>query len=149
MMKYYDCVSQYDVDRFLEPFTEPTQPGPEKASALSPSSSRVIGLLIGLYKLFAKWADESVQTISYCMLLLLCSCFVPCYCFAHCCHDPIIMRTASHFSTFPRFHSVCASVSMFMINIDNCLFQFLCSCLRVCSLGATSLISSHQVSVCL
>ena len=35
------------------------------------------------------------------------------------------MRSASNFSTFPRFHSVCASVSMFTIIIDNRLFLFL------------------------
>ena len=51
--------------------------------------------------------------------------FVCCPCFAHCRHDPIIVRTASNFSSFPRFHSVCASVWMFAINVDNCLFQFL------------------------
>ena len=39
----------------------PPQPGPEKASALSPSSSRVIGFLIGLSKLFAKEGDQSVS----------------------------------------------------------------------------------------
>ena len=40
-----------------------------------------------------------------------------CSCFAHCCHDPFIVRSAS---TFPWFHSVCASVST-----ENCLFLFL------------------------
>ena len=78
---------------------------------------------------------------------MLCSCSRSCPCFAHCCHDPFIVRNASNFSTFPRFHSVCASVSMFTINIDNCLFLFLCKCLRFCNLGATSMIGSHQVSV--
>ena len=50
-----------------------------------------------------------------------CHCLASCNCSgsAHCCHDPIIVRTAS---TFPWFHSVCASVSMFTINVDNCLF---------------------------
>ena len=57
---------------------------------------------------------------SYCWLLLQYPCF------AHKCHDPFIVRSASNYSTFPRFHSVCASVSMFTINIDNYLFQFLC-----------------------
>ena len=77
----------------------------------------------------------ATQEFLLCSLLLLCSCF------PNCCHDPFIVRNASNFSTFPRFHSVCASVSMFItINIDNCLFLFLCSeCLRVCSLGATSM----------
>ena len=55
-------------------------------------------------------------------LLLLCS--LLCSCFAHCCHDPFIVRSASNLSTVPWFHSVCASVSMFTI-IDNCLFLFL------------------------
>ena len=89
----------------------------------------------------------SLHEVSYCLLLLHCSLLLHCPCFAHCRHDPIIVRTASNFSTFPRFHSVCASVSMFMINMDQCLFQFLCSCLRVCSLGDTPIVSSHQVSV--
>ena len=47
-----------------------------------------------------------------------------CSCFTHCCQDPFIVRSASNSSTGPRFHSVCASVSMFTIT-DNCLFLFL------------------------
>ena len=62
-----------------------------------------------------------------------CHCCAPCHCLAscncsgcsHCCHDAIIVRTASNFSTIPWFHSECASVSMFMINVDNCLFLLL------------------------
>ena len=53
-----------------------------------------------------------------------CSCFAPCSCLAHCCHDPFIARSASNLSTVPWFHSVYASVSMFAIT-DNCLFLFL------------------------
>ena len=53
-----------------------------------------------------------------------CYCFAPCSCFAHCCHDPFIVRSASNLSTVPGFHSVRASVSMFVIT-DNCLFLFL------------------------
>ena len=55
-----------------------TQLGSEKASALSPSSSRGIGLLIrlliGLKKLFAKWSDQSVFAkfrIAGCSCMLL------------------------------------------------------------------------------
>ena len=69
-----------------------------------------------------------IHEISHCPPLLLCSLLLRCPCFAHCCHDPFIARSASNFSTFPRFHSVCASVSMFTINIDNCLFLFLFLC---------------------
>ena len=57
----------------------PSQPGPEKVSAQSPSSSRVIGLLIGLYKLLAKWGDQSVFAKFH---IACCSCFAPCSCVA-------------------------------------------------------------------
>ena len=116
--------------------------------SLSPSSSRVIGLLIGLSKVVRQVVRSiSLHEVSYCLVLLRCSLLLHCPCFAHCRHDSIIVRTASNFSTFRRYHSVCASVSMFMINIDNCLFQFLCSCLQVCSLGVTFIISSQEVFV--
>ena len=92
------------------------QHGPNKASALSAILAR-------------QWASKSsspisllgvsqFNKISHCLLLLLCSCF------AHCCHDPFIVWSASNLSTVPCFHSVCASVSMFAINTDNCLFPF-------------------------
>ena len=56
---------------------------------------------------------QSVHKNSYCLLLLLCSCFalallLLCSCFAHC----------------SWFHSVCANVSMFTIT-GTCLFLFL------------------------
>ena len=92
------------------------QHGPDKASALS--------VILAL-----RWASKSSSPISnlasvsshnfYCLLLLLCSCF------AHCCHDPFIVTSASNLSTVHWFHSVCASVSMFTIITDNCLFPFL------------------------
>ena len=50
-----------------------------------------------------------------------------CFCFAHCCHDPIIMRSASNLSTVFWFQSVCASLSMFTINTDNCRVLFMCT----------------------
>ena len=67
----------------------------------------------------------SIHEISYCLLLLLCPLLLHCSCFAHCRHDPFIVRSASNLSTFLRFHSVCASLSMFAIDIDNCPFRFL------------------------
>ena len=85
---------------------------------LSLSSSRILGLLKVLRQ-FTTWR-QSVHKISFCLLLLLCACS----CFAHCCHDPFIVRSASNLSTVPWFHSVCASVSMLTI-INNCLFLFL------------------------
>ena len=89
---------------------------------LSLSSSRIFGLLIVLRQ-FTTWR-QSVHKISYCLLLLLCSCFARCSCFAHCSHDPFIVRSASNLSTVPWFHSIFASVSMFAIT-DNCLSLFL------------------------
>ena len=63
-------------------------------------------------------------------LLPCCSCFALCSCLAHCCHDPFIVRNASNLTAVPWFHSFCACVSMFTINVDNCLFLslflFLC-----------------------
>ena len=89
--------------------------GPDKASALSVILARHWAFKCSSPIL--PWR-QSVHKISYCLLLLLC------YCFAHCCHDPFLVRSASNFSTASWFHSVCASDSMFTIT-DNCLFLFL------------------------
>ena len=48
--------------------------------------------------------------------------FASCNCC--CCHDPFSVRN-SNLSTIHWFHSACTSVSMFTINVHNCLF--LCS----------------------
>ena len=69
---------------------------PDKASALS-----IILALHWALKVVRQsptWR-QSVHKISYCLLLLLCSCFARCSCFAHCCHDPFIVRSASNLST--------------------------------------------------
>ena len=77
-------------------------------------------------------------------------------------HAVMIVRSASNLSTFPWFHSVCASVSMFTINTDNflSLFLFPCWCLRVCigslcipklqpfTRSITSFVSLHFVVEC-
>ena len=99
----------------------PTQPGLEKSVC---SLSVIFARHWALKKLLAESGDQSVST----KFRIACrSCFAPllllCLCFAYCCHDAFIVRSASIFSTFPRFHS--ASVSMFTINIDNCLFLLL------------------------
>ena len=83
---------------------------------LSPSSWRIIGLLKVLRQ-FSTWR-QSVHKMS----IACCCCF--CSCFAHGCHDPFIVRSASNLSTVPLLHSVCASASMFAIT-DKCLFLFL------------------------
>ena len=78
------------------------QHGPDKVSALS-----IILALHWALKVVRQsptWR-QSVHKISYCLLLLLCSCFARCSCFAHCCHDPFIVRSASNLSTVPWFHS--------------------------------------------
>ena len=77
------------------------------------------------------------------ILIDCCSCFalallLLCSCACSCCHDPFIVRSASNLFIVPRFHSVCASVSMFTINTDNCLFPFL---------GMFLFLSSTRVSV--
>ena len=101
-----------------------SQPGPDKVSALS--SSRVMRLWLDSKKLFANslLGDRQFTKISYCLLLLLCSCFAPCPCsslllfapcFVPCWHGPFIVRRASNLSTVPWFHFVCVSVSMFTI----------------------------------
>ena len=98
-------------------------------------------------------ASASPQ-ISYSLLLLICSCFAPCSCFAHCCHDPFTVRSAVNLSTVPWFHSVCASVSMFMI-ADNCLFLSLGRCLNTTTVSVQTSrplhlhrSSVHTKSVC-
>ena len=71
-------------------------------------------------RLDTSWADTCSAvpstTLAHQILccLLLCSLHLRCTCFAHCCHDPFIVRRASNFST-----------SMFTINIDNCLVLLL------------------------
>ena len=102
-----------------------------KKRLLSPSLSVILArhrALIGLQKLFAKSGDQSAFTKFH---IACCSCFARALliapCFAHCCHDPFIVRNASNLSTVPWFHSVCVSVSMFAINIDNCCFCFCAS----------------------
>ena len=50
-----------------------SQPGPEKASALSLSSSRVIGLCLGSKVVRQNGESASIHEISYCLLLLPCS----------------------------------------------------------------------------
>ena len=55
----------------------------------------VIGALGWAPKVFRQ-VERSVSILenSCCLLLLLCSSFLHCPCFVHCCHDPIIARTA-------------------------------------------------------
>ena len=103
----------------------PSQPGPEKASALSVILARQWALDWALKVIRQIGRSVSIHEISYCLLLLLCSLLLLCPCFDNCCHDPFIVRSASNCSTFLRFHSVCASVSMFTINSDNFLFLLL------------------------
>ena len=82
------------------------------------------GLLLG-----SKSCSPSEATTVFTNVRTVCySCFAHCPCFAHCCHDQFIVRSASYLSTVSWFHSVCASVSMFTINTDNCLVLFLFLC---------------------
>ena len=106
-----------------------TQPCPEKSVC---SLSVILARQWALQVVRQVGRSVGSHEISYCFLLLLCSLLLRCPCFADCCHDPFIVRSASNLSTFPWFHSVCASVSIFTINFDNCLFLFLCKCLRAC-----------------
>ena len=61
------------------------------------------------------------HNISYCLFVV----FLPCslLLFYSCCHDPFTMRCLK-FVYRSWCHSVCASVSMFMVT-DHCLFLFL------------------------
>ena len=81
---------------------------PDKASVLSVSSPRVIGLLKVLRQ-SPTWRQSAHKIPIDC-----CSCFAPCFapcsCFAPCCLDPFIVRSASKL--------------LFTIT-DNCLFLFL------------------------
>ena len=62
------------------------------------------------------------------------------------------MRSASNLSTVPWFHSVCASVSMFTIITDNCLFPFLGMFLFLFKVSLCAQIEatvcSYQICVC-
>ena len=107
-----------------------SQHGPDKASALPLCHPRAsLGSNRALKVVRQVGRSVSLDEISHCLLLLHCSCFAHCPCFAPClapcCHDPFIVRSASNLSTVPWFHSVCASVSMFTIDTDSCLFLFL------------------------
>ena len=71
---------------------------------LSLSSSRVIGVLKVLRE-SPTWRQAGHKIPIAC-----CNCFalalLICSCFAHCCHDPFIVKSASNLSTVPWFHSV-------------------------------------------
>ena len=69
---------------------------------------------------------QSVHKISYCLLLLLCSCF------AHCCHDPFIVRSASNLSTVPWFHPICAPSRCSRSPTTVCFCFCFCSCSCFC-----------------
>ena len=99
------------------------QPGPEKTQ-----TSALLSLSLQLSSSHAPWALKVLRQFSTWRQsvhkMFIACCCAHCSCFAHCCHDPFIVRSASNSSTVPWFHSVCASVSMFAIT-DNCLFLFL------------------------
>ena len=94
--------------------------GPVKASALS-----VIIAHLWALKVIAKFWRQSQFKISRCMgrCIACCPCFAPSSCYS--CHDPFIVRSAQTCPPSTGFHSACTSVSMFTINVDNCLFSTL------------------------
>ena len=87
------------------------QPGPETASALSLSSS--------------------LHEISHCLLLLLCSCF------AHCCHDPFIVRSTQTGPPFLGFTQIahpsrCSRSTLTTVCFSSCSCSCFCSCFCFC-----------------
>ena len=91
-------------------------------SLFHPCASLVISSPLGVRQ-FKKFRIACCFCFAHCFARcsLLCSLLS---CFAHCCHDPFAVGSASNLSTVPGFHSVCASVLMFTITY-NCLFLFL------------------------
>ena len=73
----------------------------------------------------------SLHEISFCVLLLLCSC--SCSLLSRSVHR----EKYPNLSTVPWFHSVCTSDSMFTINTDNCLSLFLFLLLFLCTYGGS------------
>ena len=97
----------------------PLPPGPQKQKhLLSLSSSRQVRRSV------------SLRDVSHCLLLLLYSLLLHCPCFAHCCHDPIIVRTAST-QTFPPFLGFTQFVHPSRSSLTTVCF---CFCFRFCCL---------------
>ena len=93
-----------------------TQHGPEEASALSVILARHwASKICSPNKATSQFSRNFALLVALALLLAL----------PPCCHDPSILRNASNLSTIFWFHSVCASVSMFTINTDNCVVLFL------------------------
>ena len=73
-----------------------------KKRLFSLSSSRVSGLQLGP-KSWSPRRATSQSSRKFALLVAL----AHCPCFAHCCHDPLIVRSAPSLSTVPWFHSAC------------------------------------------
>ena len=97
-----------------------------KKSALSLSPSRISGLCVSHCSKFRA---------AFCHCFAPCSCPVSCNCY--CCHDPFIVRSAQTCPPFTGFTQPCTSVSMFTINVDNCLF-LCCSSVNGSVTGSSS-----------
>ena len=82
---------------------DPSQPGPEKASAFPVILARLWALDWALKVVRQIGRSVSIHEMSHCLLLLLCSLLLRCPCFAHCCHDPFSVRSALNSSTFFGF----------------------------------------------
>ena len=105
------------------------QHGPEKASALSVIVARQwASKSRSPSKATSQFSRNSALLVARALLLL-------CFCFAPCCHDPSIVRSASNLSTVPWCHSVCASVSMFTSTLTTVCF---CSCAGVSKSAASA-----------
>ena len=121
----------------------PSQPGPGKASALSVILARRWALDWALQVMRQIGRSVSFHEISCGLLLLLCPCF------DDCCHDPFIVRstqTCPPFLVFTQFMhpSRCSRSTLTTVCFGFCsCVCFLC--LRVCRLGAISIIGSHRV----
>ena len=89
--------------------------GPEK-------KKRLLSFIIAHFwalKVIAKFGVSHCSKFSVCVChcIASCPCFAPCNCY--CRHDPFIVRSAPPLA---GVHSAYTSVSMFTINVDNCLF---------------------------
>ena len=102
-----------------------TQRGPEKAPALSVIIAHLWALKVIANFGVSKFTKSRVAS---------CHCFATCPCFAlQLLSWSVHREKCPNLSTVHRFHSAGTSVSMFTINIDNCLF--LCPCFPVITSG--------------
>ena len=139
-------------NRFLsKQFNVQTQSSPEKSVcsiSVILAGHRALDWALKVVRQVVR--SVSLREVLFCLLLLLCSLLLQCPCFAHCCHDPIIVRPQScpPFLGFTQFvhPSRCSRSSLTTVCFCFC-FCFLLFLMSP-SLYRSSLYTQTATSVC-